>query len=451
MATNKPQHAEYFLRTKVNALERAGRKDPIVRFDAQTNLPGFRTTQFRDINRTHSEFVKLAEHLSSAVPETYVPAVPVATTSAGAGTEEDDMRMKTMMQTWLDRVCEDLLLIRDEEVMFFIESDFGYSPVVQKKQPATGLRRKALKMQAPPPDESHELAEARPCVKSFYIATLDAASKLDKEVKTRKGLGLSESELGIKLGTMTNVETHSGLHNAFKKLGKTIQNAGDLHSTQATSEAASLGDQLSYHASDAFIVKETLTNRQILMKDLIAAEKNTRSKRSTADRMKGASNLKEDKVNEALTSHEEARNHEQYLNSKVSRVTGNLLLQQRKWVKSTTNDLRQAIRDYAIRQIESERRLLGTLETVRPDIRSIDPSGGLSRLGRDASVIQKSKAGLISQTAHGDAWSGVPRNSSSVVPVVEEHNNEPTVQHEREPSDDFDAKGAADRLATSTF
>ena len=64
----------------------------------QTNLPKFRTTQFRDVRRLHSEFVKLGEHLISACPEAIVPAVPPATTSAGAGTDEDEARLKTSIQ-----------------------------------------------------------------------------------------------------------------------------------------------------------------------------------------------------------------------------------------------------------------------------------------------------------------------------------------------------------------
>jgi hypothetical protein len=63
----------------------------------QTNLPQFRTTQYRDVRRTHSEFTKLADHLISSNPEAFVPAVPPAVTSAGAGTEEDELRVKASL------------------------------------------------------------------------------------------------------------------------------------------------------------------------------------------------------------------------------------------------------------------------------------------------------------------------------------------------------------------
>lgn len=78
--------------------------------------------------------------------------------------------------------------MRDEEMVFFVESDFGYSPVVRRKQPATGVRRKVLKQFAPLPDETVELAEARPAVKMFYLETMSAAQKVDKLTKARKGI-----------------------------------------------------------------------------------------------------------------------------------------------------------------------------------------------------------------------------------------------------------------------
>ncbi|KAI4831204.1 vacuolar protein sorting-associated protein vps17, partial [Aureobasidium sp. EXF-8845] len=214
---------QYKLQAKITALERTGRKDPVLRFDVYTNLPKFRTTQFRDVRRTHSEFVKFADHLISSNPDAFVPAVPPPLTAAGVGTEEDEVRVKASMQRWLNTVCSNNVLMRDEEMVFFVESDFGYSPVVRRKQPATGVRRKYIKQFAPPPDDTPELLEARPIVKSFYLATMDLGQKVDKVVKSRRALGLAESDFGVKMGQMHVQETHTGLANAYKKLGKVIQ------------------------------------------------------------------------------------------------------------------------------------------------------------------------------------------------------------------------------------
>jgi hypothetical protein len=164
--------------------------------------------------------------------------------------------------------------------------------------------------------------------------------------------------------------------------------------------------------------------------------------------LKASSSVKRDKVDEAIAALDEARSHEQYLTTKAQRVTANLLQEQRKWFNRTTQDMRQAIREYVVREIEAERRTLATLESVRPDIRAIDGSGGLSRLGREAHPAQRRVSMASSQGPKGDAWSGVPRRpgdglnrsmSGSIVAPFEEDD------------DRIDAKNAASRLATTTF
>jgi len=411
VAQTQRQHApQYKLQAKITGLERTGKKDSILRFDVYTNLPKFRTTQFRDVRRTHSEFQKLASYLMASNPESLVPAVPPASTSAGIGTEEDEVRTKAALQRWLNNVCSNETLMRDEEMVFFVESDFGYSPVVRKKQPATGMRRKMLKQFAPPPDDTPELLESRPIVKGFYLGSMDSQQKADKAVKLRRALGLAESELGLKIATLATQETHTGLANAYRKLGKVIQNTGDFHAAQGTAEAATLSDPLAYHSSDAFVVKETLTNRHILLRELLQAQQVTRSKLTAADRLKASSSVKRDKVDDAISALDEARSHETYLTQKTQKVTENLLVEKRKWFARTAADLRTSIREYVIREIEAERRTLATLEQVRPEVRNIDASGGLSRLGRELHPPSARRSNLASsQGPKGDAWSGVPR------------------------------------------
>ncbi|KAI1912120.1 Vacuolar protein sorting-associated protein 17 [Ophidiomyces ophidiicola] len=461
---------QYKLQAKITALERTGKKDPILRFDVHTNIPKFRTTQFRDVRRTHSEFCKLADHLISSNPEAIVPAVPPPLTPAGAGTDEDEIRIKTSMQRWLNYVCSNEVLMHDDEIILFVESDFGYSPVVRMRQPATGVRRKYLKQFAPPPDDTPELLDARPVVKRFYLGTMDAGQKVDRVVKARRGLALAESDLGVKLGQMNVQETHPGLANAYRKLGKVIQTVGDYHAAQGTAEATTFGDPLNYHSSDALIVKETLTNRHILLRELIQAQQATRSKRAAADRLKSSSSVRGEKVDEAIAAMEEAIQHENYLTEKTQRVTNNLLQEKRRWFNRTADDVLLSIKEYTIRQIEFERRTLSTLESVRADIRAIDSSGGLSRLGRESHPAARRASLASSQGPKGDAWSGVPRRgdslsrsiSGSLIPSLPEDDEESAGDSRKgntrsrsgtmeDDEDRVDAKNAASRLATSTF
>ncbi|KAJ5146243.1 Retromer complex Vps17 [Penicillium bovifimosum] len=470
--TSRPPAPIYKIQAKITGLERTGKKDPILCFDVHTNIPKFRTTQYRDVRRTHSEFVKLADHLVSANPEALVPAVPSPVTPAGAGTEEDEIRIKSAMQRWLNVVLSNEVLIQDDEVVLFVESDFGYSPVLRLKQPATGVRRKMLKQFAPPPDDTPELQAARPAAKMFYLGSMDSSHKVDRVVKARRGLGLAEADFGVKLGQMHVQETHPGLGAAYRKLGKVIQTVGDYHAVQATAEATTLGEPLSYHSSDAFIVKETLTNRHILLRDLIQAQQTARSKHAAAERLKVSSSVRRDKVDEAINALEEAQNHEDYLTKRTQRVTSNLLQEKRRWFDRTTQDLLFSLREYTLRQIEAERRTLATLESVRPDIRAIDASGGLSRLGREAHPATRRPNMTSSQGPKGDSWSGVPRRTdnagrsmsgSFTTPSIPDDDDEAVSGKGRnrassqvgsiaeEDDDRLDARNAASRLATSTF
>lgn len=269
-------------------------------------------------------------------------------------------------------------------------------------------------------------------------------------------------------------ETHPGLSLAYRKLGKVVQTVGDYHAIQATAEATTLEEPLSYHSADALIVKETLTNRHILLRELLQAQQSAQSKRAAADRLKVSSSVRTDKVDEAINALEEAQSQEEYLAKRTQRVTNNLLQEKRRWFDRTTANVLFSLREYTLRQIEAERRTLATLESVRPDIRAIDSSGGLSRLGREAHPAVRRANASSSQGPKGDAWSGVPRridsagrsmSGSFTGPVNEEEEEEnkqgsgsgrlrstSQVDSIAEDDDDrLDARNAASRLATSTF
>jgi len=296
------------------------------------------------------------------------------------------------------------------------------------------------------------------------------------------GLGVAEAEFGQRLTTMSENELHPGLKHAYRKIGRTTQTTGDLHAAQGTAEASTLGDPLAYHSSDAFIVKETLTNRHILLRELLQAQQATRSKLNATDRLKSSTSVRRDKVDEAIAALDEARSHESYLHQKTQRVTSNLLQERRRWFTRTATDLRASIREYVVREIEAERRCLATLEAVRPDIRAIDASGGLSRLGREATPAARRSALQSSQGPKGDSWSGVARRSgdglnrsisgSFITPVAgqedaEDANGDAAPGRKRAVSgassvgsgagkgddddDRVDARNAASRLAASTF
>ena len=212
------------------------------------------------------------------------------------------------------------------------------------------------------------------------------------------------------------------------------------------------------------------------MRELVQAQVNTRSKFGAAERLRTSLSPKRDKVDEAIAALEEAKRVEEGLAKKVADVTRNLVGDQRLWFDRTARDLRSSLREYVIKQIESERRTLATLEAVRPDIRAIDATGGLSRLGRDHHPKVRRSSLASSQGPKGDAWSGVSRRSDGVrrtegvgvagLPVPEEEEiDEELVGRkktesktgslrnvvEEDDEDRVDARNAASRLAQTTF
>lgn len=429
-------------------------------------MPRFRTNNYKDIRRTHHEFLKFGAHLNNANPECFVPSVPPAVTSAGAGTEEDEIKVKKKMQLWLDRVSSNPILARDEEFAYFIESDFGYSPVNKRKPPASGMTRKALKQLQPPHDEVIELAQFRPVIKQLYNTGNETNLKLERVSKSRRALGLALNDFGGKLAqySATEIENHGMIH-MWRKLSKVITAVGDMESVKATSEASSLGDGLSWITQDTYVAKEAMTNRHLLMRELAKAQANTKSKHQTAVKLKGSTNINPGKVDEAIALLEEATAQEEQLTSKVRRVTENMLIEKPILADRVESDMKTYIAEYVVRIIESERRSLSAWESVRVDVRAADANGGLSRLGRESHPSRRGVPLAQSQTTKGDSWSGdrkaraqdfgdptanfgedyTARNGEEVDQDQEEEGGiieEPTL---------VDARNAASLLAGSTF
>lgn len=91
--------------------------------------------------------------------------------------------MKIMLQRWITRVCEDPILVNDEDVRAFIENDFGYQPIPRpRKKASTGfslIRRHV-------PDEDEDLQRARFELTKLEGQFFDAAKAVDKLAVTRK-------------------------------------------------------------------------------------------------------------------------------------------------------------------------------------------------------------------------------------------------------------------------
>jgi hypothetical protein len=135
------------------------------------------------VSRSYFEFQQFCESIINSNPQTIVPALPLAQTSAPTD-EEDDRLVKIMLQRWLTRICEDPIILHDEDLRAFIESDFGYQPTPlprRKMSTGFGLIRRGV------PDEDEELQKARFELTKLEGQFFETAKAIDKLAVARKG------------------------------------------------------------------------------------------------------------------------------------------------------------------------------------------------------------------------------------------------------------------------
>ena len=92
--------------------------------------------------------------------------------------------MRIMLQRWIVRVCTDPILLHDEELRSFVESDFGYQPTPRPRRKTGsgfGFGRRQV------PDEDEELQRARFELTKLEGQFFEAAKALDRVSNARKG------------------------------------------------------------------------------------------------------------------------------------------------------------------------------------------------------------------------------------------------------------------------
>ncbi|KAJ3564834.1 hypothetical protein NP233_g8031 [Leucocoprinus birnbaumii] len=354
---------EPYLKVRITGLDR-NRRDILVKFDAQTNLSNFTGTAYRNVSRSYIEFQQFYESIVLNNPQTIIAALPLAQTSAPTD-EEDDRLVKIMLQRWITRVCEDPILINDEDVRAFIENDFGYQPTPRPRKKASSgfslIRRHV-------PDEDEDLQRARFELTKLEGQFFDAAKAVDKLAITRKGLATSHAEMGNKLINVATTEAHPPLGNALRKIGRAWHSLADLDHAQAISECVILADSFGYQGMNARSAKETLQMRTGVLEEYQAAVKTTISKRRHIERLKASSNIRPEKVDEALADMEEADRYEQILSRRAEGISQNLHRALQTHNRYANDDITTALIEHARSSIMYERQLLKELEALRTDV-----------------------------------------------------------------------------------
>ena len=117
--------------------------------------------------------------------------------------------------------------------------------------------------------------------------------------------GTSHAEMGNKLISVATTDSHPPLGNALRKIGRVWHTMADIDQAESIGECVILGDSLGYQGLNARSAKETLQQRTAVLEEYQASVKTAISKRRNIERLKASSNIKPEKVDEALEDLEE--------------------------------------------------------------------------------------------------------------------------------------------------
>ena len=111
--------------------------------------------------------------------------------------------------------------------------------------------------------------------------------------------------MGNKLISVATTDSHPPLGNALRKIGRVWHTMADIDQAESIGECVILGDSLGYQGLNARSAKETLLQRTTVLEEYQTAVKTAISKRRNIERLKASSNIRPEKVDEALEDLEE--------------------------------------------------------------------------------------------------------------------------------------------------
>lgn len=438
----------YRMRVKVEEVEKNGNntyKNPVFRLNMKVdNIPGFRKHSYRDVRRTYKEIKNLYKYLIYNNIEVFVPALPAIVTTLKVLSPEFIHVVCGSMQEWFNRICANNILIRNQEfVLFFEQNDFSYTPSKTKPSSnsvmATGLRRKTLKQLQPPYDACEELAEYRPMIKSVHIQAACLADKLEELMRLQRQCIRLSSDFYPQLAGLSTSSQDQAMPKMWKKLDKVMQVYAEMTLVGNVSMDSTMISNFKLIADDCYNIKESLTNRHLLMREYLSSKEATAKKHATITRFKSKSIIDPVKIDEAIRELELANNYEKELRYEVKRTTYEMILESRDYTAYMTKLISNLFKAIFEQQIAQERKKLHLLETNK----LISPQESLGRLGRETQPTNSTSP----TKPRGDSWSSRKHPSlgnihSSPVPIAGVEDLDIT---------GVNAKNAANVLAGSSF
>lgn len=436
---------------KIQEIEGNGnntQKNPIFKFNAKvTKLSGFRKETYKNVRRTFKELESLYKYLIYNNIEVFVPALPIVTSLYTPLSPEFVASVTNSFQDWFNRICANPILIKNKEFALFLEqNDFSYAPSKTKPSTnsviATGLKRKTLKQFNPPYDGCEFLARYRPMIKEVHLSSQKLIDKLDKYLRYQRQSAYYNNEFIGLLSSLGNLETSSEMSKLWKKFNKF---AGLFNEADLIKNVSFISELLKYFrqvCDDTYNIKESLTNRHLLMRELITAEEATKKKHMTITKLKMKSTIDPIKVDEAIRALELSNNCEKELRYQVKRTTYEMSIEAQEYINYLVLSCKRLLKILAKQQILQERKKLNLLMNNR----LISQHDSLSRLGREdlpEDISSQSK----SSSTH-DSWNSRTKKNYA---EPSSRSSTPSKDDISEEISNVDARSAASLLASSNF
>lgn len=436
---------------KIQEIEGNGnntQKNPIFKFNAKvTKLSGFRKETYKNVRRTFKELESLYKYLIYNNIEVFVPALPIVTSLYTPLSPEFVASVTNSFQDWFNRICANPILIKNKEFALFLEqNDFSYAPSKTKPSTnsviATGLKRKTLKQFNPPYDGCEFLARYRPMIKEVHLSSQKLIDKLDKYLRYQRQSAYYNNEFIGLLSSLGNLETSSEMSKLWKKFNKF---AGLFNEADLIKNVSFISELLKYFrqvCDDTYNIKESLTNRHLLMRELITAEEATKKKHMTITKLKMKSTIDPIKVDEAIRALELSNNCEKELRYQVKRTTYEMLIEAQEYINYLVLSCKRLLKILAKQQILQERKKLNLLMNNR----LISQHDSLSRLGRE-DLPDDISSQFKSSSTH-DSWNSRTKKNYA---EPSSRSSTPSKDDISEEISNVDARSAASLLASSNF
>lgn len=386
-----------FINFKVVAVDRA--KKDTFKFEVTTNLKHFKRPNYVK-QRTYAEFERLRAHLVVTYPQAITPPLPPQFSNALTA-EENERRVKTSINRFLTRVGVHNALKKDDELRAFVESEFPFQPPnkVKFKSSVGSLRAKFSRIvpsgsnsgTSSPRSTGSSASQQSLVGGSLALDDEDVAFERMKKdgqhnealgvacskglgniVKARKGISFGYVDIAAKLSAMGGAEYNVSWANGLRKFCKCLQSMSELKLEQASSENAILGDIFDMQIRTAKAVQEAVSTRASLKLEQDNLVRATEKKRRDLEKMKGASAIRSDRVDDALEDLEESKRSALQGAANLARVSHSLRATEYDQIYAThQTDLLQALADHALRAAEHERAQLRLWESCIPDITKV--------------------------------------------------------------------------------